>query len=69
VNAVAEKGEGNKVRRGSKSDWLPLSFKTAKSLKSELWTNEVLNWSVQEEEAPEPTTHYFNPTNEGEGAG
>lgn len=32
-------------------------------------TNEVLNWSAQEEEAPEPTTHYFNPTNEGEGAG
>lgn len=27
------KGEGSKVRKGSKSDWLPLSFKISKSLK------------------------------------
>lgn len=62
-------GEGNKVRKGSKSDWLPLSFKTAKSPKVSCGQAEVLNWSAQEEEAPEPSTHYFYPTNEGEGAG
>lgn len=65
VVVVVVRGEGNRPEKevrviGCHS---PLKYLA----KSGLRKNEVLNWSAQEEEAPEPTTHYFNSTIKGKG--
>ncbi|XP_072802716.1 protein AF1q isoform X2 [Vicugna pacos] len=54
VKVVVVREEGNKARKGSKGDWLPLSFKISR----EEW--------VEEKRSPEPTTH---PSAKGKGPG
>ena len=64
VVVVVVRGEGN---RPEKEVRVIGCHSPLKYLKSGLRKNEVLNWSAQEEEAPEPTTHYFNSTIKGKG--
>lgn len=54
VKVVVVREEGNKARKGSKGDWLPLSFKISRQ-----------KW-VEEKRSPEPTTH---PSVKGKGQG